>query len=266
MLKKLLFVGGAAALLMALLFGREGFSYATTALSKFRSNVRNSVPVEFDLERAEKAIRSLDKDIEANVTAIAQEEVEVEKLARQVTQSQKQLAQAEAQIKRLNEDLISGTTTFVYAGETYTSREVRADLERRFATFTRQEAAAKSLEKMLTARQQKLDAVRDKLDSMVAAKQQLELTIQDLATRQKLAEVQETASEFHIDDSRLARTRELVESIETRIQVKEKLINSANEYQFEIPLEDEGEDVDISDKITRHFSKDRVRLEALADN
>ena len=62
MKKKVLYVGGGAAavmLLLALLFGSDATSYVTTSVASVRDSVKNSVPVEFELERARQQISDI---------------------------------------------------------------------------------------------------------------------------------------------------------------------------------------------------------------
>ena len=52
MLKKVLIVGGCAALLGALTVGRDAYSYLRTAAGYVGGAVRETVPVEFQVDRA----------------------------------------------------------------------------------------------------------------------------------------------------------------------------------------------------------------------
>ena len=77
MLKKLLFVGVGLALLLALFMGRDCCSYLSTSMGWMKDSVKESVPVQFEIERARKMIRDLDPEIERNMRKIALEEVEI---------------------------------------------------------------------------------------------------------------------------------------------------------------------------------------------
>ena len=70
----------------------------------------------------------------------------------------------------------------------------------------------------------------------------------------KMIEVAQTASEISFDDSRLSRTRELIDEINTRLDVADRLLNTNTQLFDRIPLEDpEAESNDILEEITRHF-------------
>jgi len=63
MLKKALFVGGGLAILAVLFFGRDAVSYVSTSVAKLHESVKDSVPVEFEIERARKMIKDLVPEI-----------------------------------------------------------------------------------------------------------------------------------------------------------------------------------------------------------
>lgn len=263
MLKKTLIVGAAAFLLLALFFGRDACSYIGTSVGWIRQSVKDSVPIEFELERARKMVRELDQPITAAMRVTAKEEVEVDRLEREVTKRESNLATARDRIMRLKNDLDSGTGTFVYAGHTYSERQVRNDLAARFDRFKTDEDTTLNLTKVLNARRQGLDAAREKLVAMQAAKKQLELDVANLEARLKMVEVAQASSDLRIDDSQLARTKDLITDISTRIEVAEKLVNADVQVAGEIPLDEPETDTDISQRVADYFGQGREEVEIL---
>ena len=69
----------------------------------------------------------------------------------------------------------------------------------------------------------------------------------------RLPKVAQSTSEFNFDDSRLARTKELVREINARIDVAEKLVNAETTYPGQINLDDEQATGDITEQITAYF-------------
>jgi chromosome segregation ATPase len=265
MIKKTLFVG-AAVLLLATLFAGSGMvSYVSTAFNKVEDQFKRSVPVKFEIDRAREMLRELDPEIEKNMQMIAREEVELAKLERQLGDNEGQLAKSREEILRLKTDLESGDSHFVYAGRSYSATEVKTDLANRFQHHTTMEATVDQLRQVLRARENGLNAAREKLESMLAAKRQLAVDIENLMARQKMIEVAQTTSQFNFDDSQLSRTRELVNEIGTRLDVTEKMMSQLVQLSDRIPLdaEDAGSE-DVLDTITRHFSDSAER--SLADS
>ena len=99
---------------------------------------------------------------------------------------------------------------------------------------------------------------------MLAAKRQLQVDVENLQARQKMVEVAQTTSEFNFDDSHLARTKELIRDIQTRIEVSEKLLNAETSFHDRIPL-DEPVVEDVSEQITEYFGEPRPQVDAFAE-
>ena len=119
---------------------------------------------------------------------------------------------------------------------------------------------------MLRARENGLKAAREKLEHMLSAKRQLAVDVENLEARLKMIEVAQTTSQFNFDDSQLARTRELIGEIGTRLDVTEKLMSQQVQLCDRIPLdEDQADNEDVLDAVTRHFSE-QPEVEALANS
>ncbi|MFW6169605.1 MAG: hypothetical protein ACODAD_03880 [Planctomycetota bacterium] len=267
MIKKSLFGGAVVLLLVALFAGRGVVSYITTAAGRVEERVKSSVPVKFEIERARQMLKALTPEIERNMHLIAREEVEIAKLERELAQNEEQVATSQKEILQLKGDLESGNSQFVYAGNSYSEGEVKQDLANRFEHFKTVEATTEQLKQVLRARQNGLEAAHQKLENMLAAKRQLAVDIENLEARLKMIKVAQTSSQFSFDDSKLSRTRELVNEIGTRMDVTEKLMNHHVESSGRIPLEEReaGGTEDVLDEITKHFSE-QPEHEAIANS
>lgn len=254
MIKKALFVGVALVLLGSLFAGTGMVSYVTTAVDRVQDRVKSNVPVKFEIDRARRMMKDLEPEIERNMHLIAREEVEVAKIERDLDMNEQQLAKSRNEILRLKGDLESGSSQFVYAGRSYSSHEVKTDLANRFQHHKTAEATVEQLQKILRARQNGLKAARDKLEGMLAAKRQLAVEIENLQARVKMVEVAQTTSQFNFDDSQLARTRDLINEINTRLEVTERMMNQQVQLSDRIPLDEESAEVeDVLDAVTNYF-------------
>ncbi len=168
-------------------------------------------------------IAHIDPEIARNLQSIAREEVEIERLQKEVESKKSKLATAKKQIMRLRDDLSESRPQYVYASRTYTADQVREDLQCRFDHFKSQEVNVEQLDKILIAREQKLQAARNNLDQMLAAKRQLEVELENIEARHTMVQVAASTSKINIDASQLSKTRELIDEIETRIDVAERM-------------------------------------------
>jgi phage shock protein A len=136
---------------------------------------------------------------------------------------------------------------------------VKTDLANRFERFKTADATLASLREMHQARGKSLDAARQKLEGMLAAKRQLEVDVENLEARHKMVEVAQTTSNYQFDDSQLGRVKELVTDLRTRLQVAEKIVNSENSLRDEIPL-DQTTPANIADQVDQYFSAQPGKL------
>jgi hypothetical protein len=255
MLKKGLFAGGGLLLLLGLIFGRDVCSFVGTATGLVRDSVRDSVPIQFELERARKMIASLDPEISKHKREIAREELELRKLEEQVKQDEEKLTKSWGHIQRLRDDLERGDSTYVYVNGSFTAKQVETDLTNRFGRYQTKQATYGKNAKVLEIRKKSLLAAEEKLSALISAKQQLEVEVENLEARQKMVEVAKATSELNIDDSQLSRTRELLADIEARIEVDAEMVNADDMVIGEIQLEEPDENVSILQRIADYEAK-----------
>jgi len=266
MLKRTLVAGGSVLLLSTLLCGREAVSYISTSAGWVKQSVKDSVPIEFELERARNMIKELDPEIRSNMHVIAKEEVEVVRLRDQFAEASKQLGKERSDITRLKRDLDEGSGAFVYAGRSYSQKQVETDLSRRFERYKTKEATVEKLRQILSAREAGLLAANDKLKAMQAAKRQLEVDIENMKARVEMVKVAEsTSAAVAFDDSRLSRTREALRDIGARIEVAEKLVATTSSMPDQIQL-DEVDTQNVREEVAKYFaehpaSEDIVKLD-----
>ena len=252
MFHKLVFGGLAVAVLAGFLLGSDVLSYLSTSCERVSAKVQDSVPMEFQIDRARKMVRDLEPDIRRSMHVIAKEEVEVQHLDKQINKSESRTKKDKSEIMRLQSDLKTGKSVFRYAGNTYTADKVKQDLARRFTRFKTSDATLGSLRDMRDARQRNLDAARQKLSAMMTSQRQLQVEVANLEAKLKLVEVAQASNDLQLDDSQLAKAKQLMLDIRTRLDVAAKLANADVNFQEEIPL-DEVVAENITDQVTEYF-------------
>lgn len=253
LIRKTLLIGGGAALMGLMLVGREAFSYLRTSAGYVTDAVQESVPIEFQIDRARGLIQDLVPEVRKNMHVIAKEEVEVQRLDEQIGDGQTRLAKEKDQLLRLKTDVASGRTAFQYAGRSYTIDEVKADLANRFERYKTSEATLASLKDIRNARERSLVAARQKLEGMLASKRQLQVEVENLEARLQVIAAAKATSNYQFDDSRLGRVKELVSNLRTRLEVAEKVVNAEVYYHDEIPLDKATPD-NIIEQVSEHFA------------
>lgn len=226
MLKNMFSAAGTLGLILLLVFGRDVASYITTSADRVGDSVREHIPVEFELERAKGMITDISPQIRQTMYSIALEEVEVEQLVAQIDRLREQQDADKTMLSNIKNNLDDGSDELRIGATMYTSTEAAKVAEAKFKRYRTHDAALLSLTNILDVRRRALDASRKNFDAMIQAKQQLTAEVVSLEARQRLMDIARTSKEFDRDDSHLARTRRLLQDIEMRINVEERLMTT----------------------------------------
>lgn len=263
MIKKLVVLSLGILLLGGIVANTKLGSYVCTTYRRAATSVEESVPLEFQIDRARNMVRDLEPEIRHSMHVIAKEEVEVAELDRRLEQAEGSAQKDKSEIMRLQSDLKTGDRVFRYAGHSYTADQVKEDLSRRFNRYKSVDGTIESMRKMRDARQRNLDAAREKLTAMMSAQRQLQVDVENLEAKLKLVQVAEASSDFQFDDSHLARAKQLMTDIRTRLDVAAKLANADTNFQKEIPLDEAAPD-DVTEQVAAYFGLEPEKSEAVA--
>ncbi len=259
MIRKFIIAGLGCTVLGWLCFGRDIGSYYNTAVGKIKNTAKDSVPVQFEIDRARQMVKDLAPEIQKNMQVIAKEEVEVERLEKQIKDSDDRLNKDRNDLSRLKNDLSSGKSEFTYGGRTFTVTQVKCDLGNRLERCKTNDATVTSLKQVLQARTNGLDAAKQKLEGMLAAKRRLDVEVENLDARQKAVEVAQTTSEYSFDDSHLSRVKELITDLRCRIDVSAKMLNAQETIKDQIPL-DTPNAGNVVDEVAAYLGQSTVKV------
>jgi phage shock protein A len=225
--------------------------------------VRNAVPIEFQIDRARQMIADLEPEVRRNMHIIAKEEAELEQLQRQIQAAESRAGKDKEQILTLKTDLVGGQSVFRYAGRSYSRDQVKVDLANRFKRFKTGQATLESLRRVCDARGRSLQAAREKLEGMRAAKRQLVVEVENLEAQRQMVDAAKTTANYQFDDSSLGRVKELIADLQVRLETERKMVDAEVNYPDEIPL-DEVAPEDIVDQVAQYFSREAPQTAALA--
>ncbi len=230
MLKKLVIGTGAAALLGSLIFGRDVVSYGRTAWSATRDAVKREVPTEFEIERARTAVVQLDPAIKHTLKTIAEQQVDIEQMNRQIAQRTDDLQTAKEQMLTLKHDLESGKSTFRYASIDYSVADVKRDVRTRFERYKAAEAMLERDRKIQKARSQALFAHEKQLDQMLTQKKDLEAQVEQLEARLQTIRAEQSISAPEMDESALSNVKRLIAEVNKQLDVQEKVLDASGKF------------------------------------
>lgn len=260
MIKKTVFTVLSVGLVAGLLFGRDAFSYLKTSANRVSESVKDSVPTDFQIDRARQMVSDLTPVIRDAMHVIAKEEVALEQLDEQIANAEQGNHKLQGEIMQLQADLTSGKSVFRYASRSYDREDVERSLQSKFARFKVDDDTLDSLTQMRDARAANLMAAREKYAAMVSAQKKLQTDLKCLDAKRQLVEVAQASSDIVFDDSQLARTKKLITDIRTSLDVKARIANADVDVVTEISLDPE-ESGEITEQVAAYFNLGPERTE-----
>jgi chromosome segregation ATPase len=248
-------IGGAVVVGAGLLvFGTDIFSYAHTSGRMLKRSVNEMIPPEFEIQRARDLLDGLVPELHANLRLVAQEEVEVAHLEKDVGKKREAVAAEGSQIQKARGDLEILPASVGGNGARQASVE---DLSRRFERFRMNEMLLTSQEKLLENRKKSLQAAIAKLEKTRLARSELAVQIEGLEGKLRLLQAQGSATEFQIDQSKLAKTEKLIGDLRKRLEVAEKVLEREAQIS-DVQPEPSVSAENLVQEIDAHFGKARA--------
>lgn len=247
MLSRLCTFASFGLLFTVIVFGRDAASYLISSADFVSESVREQMPVAFELDRARRMIDSLSPQIRQNRYAIAREQVELENLRSRIDELVEIQAIEERSLERIQKQLESQRGGPQLEGAADLPFPTERMAETRFSTYKTQEATLENLRRAYDARLDAVESRQSDLELLVAAKNQLSAEVECLEARQRLTQIAGGQNDIHDNDSQLVRTRKLIQDVETRIRVAERMTFTETHVSDGV--------FNIEDRTSQHISK-----------
>lgn len=259
MLKKLLILVGGAAVVGYLALGTNLFSYVGTTAGVIKDEIGSSIPVEFELKRAEKLIGEIIPEIQASKKVVAQEEVEVEYLRNDIASLDQDQSKLHRRVMVQKSALEGGATKCSFGGRTYTRTQVENDLSESFERYRNNDSLLESKRRLLESRESSLAAAKQKLERVKVEKERMENLVETLYAQLRQVQAMEASSSTVVlNDGALSRAKELIARCQKRLDVAQRMIaNEDGDAKIEIDVELEGvEPRDIVFEVNEYFARE----------
>jgi cell division protein FtsB len=242
--------GGILAVVVSSLGITTSWSYLKTAWRSVGQSIRDATPIQFELQRLETMLQDLQPEIRRNLQVVAQLEVEVEYLEKEIDTLKKDQEKLLAQIRTLRDELASDKQDFVFAGQKFSRPEVEKDLSRRLDVYEERETVLAAKMDLLTQKRRTLENARAKVSEYRSAYDGLVQKAESLRAQLQLVEAAAAAGNIEVDSSKLAAARELARDIEIRLETTRRMLDSSRVASGEIPVEGQPESVlDRADRV-----------------
>jgi hypothetical protein len=220
-----------------LIFGRDAVSYFSSSARSFQSAVKETVPVEFQLRRARDLVDDIIPEMHANIRLIAQQEVEIDALKKDIDQSRQNLHDETAQIQTLRDGLASDKSSFTFSQITYSREQVKDDLARRLENVREADLILSSKQRLLDNQTKALAAASQALERTRSQKSLLESQIAALDGQNRLLQATAVGSSIQLDNSKLAQSERLIAEVKKQLDVSERVLAHESRFAHPLPLD-----------------------------
>ena len=251
-LKRSVIVVAGLSLVGGLLFGKDVVSYVRSSAKSVRIAVKDSVPIEFELRRARDLLDEIIPEMHANIRLIAREEVEVAALNVDITKSEKSMEEEQMRIAKLRDALGKPQAQYCFGSKEYPRSYVKEDLTHRFERFKESELVLAGKRRLLTTRENSLQAAMWLLERTRARKRMLKDKIESIASQHRLIKAAAIGSHIQVDNSKLAQTEKLIAQIKKRLDVAERVLAHESQFVQAIPV-DAVDEEDLLTQVDEYF-------------
>ncbi len=242
------FVGG------FVLLGANFNSYVRTSARSVQKSVQDAVPLEFELRRAKDMIDNILPDLQSQVRVIAQEEVAIAALEKDVLASNDRLQDEQTALATLRDNMRVQQVSYSIGDRDFSRKQVADQMHQRLQRFKQGELALQTKTQLLEKRRDGLGAALAMLDKMRHRKIELEQKVETLAAQGRLLKASQVESGISIDGSQLSEADQLLDQIETRLAVAQRVL-AHEQDAFAIPLDDDSVSEDsVIAAYDKHFS------------
>jgi len=225
MFKKILFIGLTVGAVGVVLVGSGGLSYVRTTAGVIHDEIRDQIPIDFEIKRAQKLIDEIIPEIQACRKVVAQEEVEIEYLQDEIAHLSESQGSSERKIMIQRTSLERPSDFYQFGGRRYSRIEVESDLERTFEEYKDRETLAESKRRLLQSRTDSLLAAKSKLENVKLEKAKMESTVQTLyAQLRQVQALEASGNKFALNDSNLTKAKDLLSRCKKRLDIAQKMI------------------------------------------
>jgi chromosome segregation ATPase len=222
MVKKGLLGAALSAGTLFLVFGTSAPSYVRTAFHKVRQNVNDSVPLQFQIDRARQEIENLKPMFDQNKETLARAEVEAKDLENEIGVRQAKLEDSKRSIIAMQQKIKTGD--FRLTGHVAdTASSLRAELAQRLDRYDYSADTLKQNHEVLKAKQKIIVAAHEQLSNLKQQKDILLAKLANIEARLRVEEAKQTKNEFNFDDgSTLSRAKKTIADLEGKLNLMSK--------------------------------------------
>ncbi len=224
MLKKMVLLAVVGFVAVTALAGTKIGSYIRSEIKDARQRAEDNIPPEKEVTRLRNELKMLDKDMMTVVNHLAKERVDVNQLQDKVNEISAKQEGAKALLKDRATAIKKAEGFVVFGHRKLSVDSAKEELAEGVKRYEANKKTLSTLEQTLTVRVRVRDTLEKQLETLKNQKTELATAIDGLEAEINAVKLQQMESKYQTDDSRLARIKEDMRKLKTRLEVeREKL-------------------------------------------
>lgn len=230
---------GGTVLVGVLAFGADFASYMRSSARSVRIAVHDNVPIEFQLRRAHDLLDQIGPEMHDNIRAIAEQEVAVATLKREIAEGQTLAVQERDRVKQLRDAIVANQTTYTFGDLCFTHEQLTQELSRQFTHLKEAQTALSAKRELLDAREKSLAAAEQALENAKAQRATLAAQIEGLEAQYQLVQAASATSDnpVQFDHSKVAQAKKAIEDVRRELAVSERVLAHEAHFTAIVPPE-----------------------------
>lgn len=225
MLKKLVILGIVGFVAVSAVKGSKVASYLRSEYEGWRERAESKIPPEREIARIRSEIKQLDKDTMSVINQVAKERVEVVQL-REKTDELRGKQSKDKELLTSRADAIKAATERVtFGNRTLSVAEAKAELEEGVKRYTLNQKSLEGMELALASREKVKSNLEKQLEAMKNQKAELTAAVDSLEAEVQALKLQQMESKYQTDDTRLAKIKEDIKALKTRLAIDREKLN-----------------------------------------
>jgi chromosome segregation ATPase len=226
MCRKIGIAVGAVLLGLVILYYTPVASLVKVAWNDATGWLDSQVPVETRIKQLKLKADQMDTEIKANCDKLAKMEMEIRGLEQQV-------ASLKTDQSNRKKDIVAKAEQLRNVGERVALRDktkLTNELDVALSAYEVKDIKIKSLQDMVAAKRETLDAAQRKVADMRDQKDQLYLTIAKLETRKELVDIKTQQSQIQVSDNLMSECNALAKKIDDQLTERELQVENYKKF------------------------------------
>ncbi len=209
------------------LAGTKAGSYIRSQLASIQDDMEDSIDPNVELKRIRYEIGQLDKDIDTVKGELAEANVNVRVLKKEVEDCRKDVELTEKSV-RMHGDVIKAASEndrIKWGVRQVSYVEAKDLLFNEVKRHNDLKARLKLKEAGLVSQAQTRDLIKQHFDAMVEQQEDLTTAVKDLEAEVRLAQVEQVNSKYQNDDTRMAKIKKSMGDLRKRTMIRREKLN-----------------------------------------